>query len=1252
MIDLSSQAYTCSKPLIRPDLKHKDITTEDGAYTSVYPKDFIAPIGTIVMNLTDEFHKDAGVSCVLRPSGVTGLNLTQDVNGEAVMTLSGTVAISLVCNIDQDHIRPLWNVLASYSDSPMKLERGSLLTGSPEMIYRYKQATTTDEDETFTEIEAQIKANPAWLMQDIIHLQLDRTTTTHTTLHIRYLSNIEMNIEMNKAKPARYGWILIKRDNQTKTEFSVLSGGLLELTCPTLGDPKPSIEWILPDGNKVRAPYSSEDQRIVISDAGKLTLKASDISDDGVYHCIATNYLDADVLSIRVSVLPQDIEESEVNGVHLSKSLGGSLFLHCESNASPPASVHWILPDHTVVGQSFGNKNLYRNGSLKIYPLNERDRGIYRCLAANHLGVDLLASQVTVLGSKAKILSLTDVQDVEGSGDDPRPNTDDVQVFDSDTASARVNQESRTITSDRPYPRLRPVPPRGLANRRGNGRRIWNRRVFDKSSRQVDPQILADFIKKSQTSKSNSPNDANESDDKEGSGSLDDSSIQNQVATTTEKPERLYGGTMFTSHQVHDYQINATPFTWVTGTKDIVSTPYSMPEVYPMEPSVTITYREFQNDDTTPFMTTQGYSDTQSDGTRYSEPLQPVTLKFTLTDTMDDVDVPFSGDTPDLDSPNPEVTPSLELPGKTLNPGALTSTDEKSQTTFTAVTATREQDEITFHTTQRIKSNRLPPGSTIISHNQIHIIPPENKHPGRRRNFPGRRRVIRPNKITDIQSFLDKLRRQNLKSVRNTTMTYTVELTTDNDIQKAGPSMIRPVTTQRGKFNSSWTEPTMQSAPIVTLPNSADTSNHGPTPGSINIISTTGTLSATTIKSTKVIKGRIPWDRLFGSKGGQREILKRLRKPVKPQTTSQATTQTTTSAPFTTTTLPKLITTLPTAESLVAPLTARPPVIQKIPEVFEISSDDFSGSSDIEEPQTDDFLILFTTTNPSTSNIKTTTTTMYKPVNKSTSKVPRVSIIPAPTTKITSTDETVESSGLDSEVSVRLSGRYRENPRPGSNRKRLRGRRPSQTKTSTTRAPYRTTSAATAVLTTPSREVTKSRVTTSSHITDGDVSQSRVFDYPGTYLTSQVPSTSDPSRIYTTPRSKIQSDKKTVITSTGLKRLPETSARNTNMNLPDQPEPQPSTVKDISGPDESTPDPEYTTTSNNVDFKVSTQDPGSKPRVVGGNAVSFTVRSNSDALLPCEATGEPKPSISWKRTSTGIRPYLTYQGQVYKCEYS
>lgn len=1336
---------------------------DESSYTPVFPKDFIAPIGMMEMNFTDQFHNDASLACVVqRPTGLVNLNVTQGVRGEHVTTLTASVATSLVCSIDYEQIRHLWSILATYSDSPMILERGLLLTTPPDMIYKYKQARPSS-DEIFTEIETEIKANPAWLMQNTISLLLDRTTTTYSALHIKYLSNVELNIETNKVKRDQYSWTMIKRDNQTKTESAVLSGGMAELNCDTYGHPKPSIEWILPDGSKVRAPYSSEDRRIVIADNGKLTLRASDSSDTGVYRCIATNYLDADVLPFRVTVLSPDVEEEEANGVQLSRSVGDCLFLDCEATGSPKASVEWILPDLTVMDKSYANKKLFLNGTLGIYGLTERDRGFYRCLAANHLGVDLLVSLITISNNGTKTVTFTDL---EGSGDDSQENTEVSNSLQSEDLS-KVSQESRTVTSDRPYPRPRSSSRRIPTNRRGGSRRNgWMRRTFDKASRKVDPEKIADIIKRSQANKLGKPADPSEQSEADKRLSVDDETGSGNEVTEggiyipsqdviTESPEKNYGRVVTT----YDQNSTATIAEVVTGVPTIFMTPvrntnpetwdlYPYTDATPLQASVTLRNYEIQQDETTPFI---GYTVSSSDSKLYSpdmntiKPLQPVTLKFTVTESADEMELQFSGDVPETATKvtqGTDVTPVMDGSTQRMNPVVQSSTDHESQTTFTAVTTTeREQDEITFHTTQRIKSPRLPPGSTIISHQQIHIIPPNKKRPGRRRNFPSRRRIIRPNKITDIQSLLDKFKKPSAKHEGNATVPYTVQLTTDctlcggvstakskiaEEQKVVSPSSSTDVPTSSQRKTEKHITPTV-STPFVTSPMMhtktksvkveasrkpnasheqivpANTPKQRPTQNPIKV-STTIT-ATTTVKSSKVIRGKIPWDKLFGSKESQREILNRFRKPAKPSTTTQSTTSART---MTTTPPSRIATTLPTAESMVAPMTALPPVAKGNQDISETSSDDLSGSSSFTETQTSyEVITSFTTSSPSNSYHKTavllrpgTTPTYGSKVSTTTeSQITKTLPVP-PTSRSTSKDDTLESSssGSDPGETGGVVGRSWRNRKPGFHRRRFRGRRP--VKKTTTHAP---TTKFTTLETTSLAPMTESRVhrplytpagvterssasKPSSHKDSKKERENTAKTTSGPTAASSTTTTNTP-KPQTTAQSQIRSNERArggryQTQRPMIKRIRPKVSDNKHKDL-EQPSPTASFAKDKGGSKErmntgktitfdtvtvltaeesyKSPSDPYNsdtfnglsnsfdqttghdiTSSNTTGFESTTKGMTFKPRIVGGNAASFTVDSNSDAFLPCEATGTPEPAITWKRFSSSTGTCMLY----------
>ncbi|KAJ8280498.1 hypothetical protein GJAV_G00055590 [Gymnothorax javanicus] len=803
LTQVSHAALACAKPWISPHLKRKNITVDEGEYSPVSSHDFLAPIGSLEMNVTDQFHNEASVVCtVQRPSRMDNLTVLHE---EDTMTLSVTVATSVICNIDYEHIQKLWRILATYSDSPMHLERGLLLAKTPEMIYRYQQRRPgQNEDELFTAIDAEIKASPAWLMQGEVTLQLDRTTTTFSTLHIKYTSTVQLRMENKAQKRDRYSWTMIKRDNLTKTEHSVLTGGVAELNCQTWGDPKPSIEWILPDGSKVRAPYSSEDRRIVITDSGRLTLRAADTTDSGLYRCIATNYLDADVLIFRITVFSPDVEEDDVNGAQLSHSFADKLFLDCESSGNPKAAIHWILPDHTVLDKSNGNKKIYKNGTLGIQELSERDRGFYRCLAGNYLGVDVVASQVTILGTKKN--SDADLEG-EGSGSELESNAEENESSQNELPSSDPSQtsrqESRTITSDKPYPRHRPFSHRRTSGditqgRRGPStrRRNWGaRRVLSNASKRVDPQRWAEYMRRAQKGKTSQDEEKNNEE-----GETENTDSSEKAVTGTSGDEDLGSG-----ENLIKEQLIIIPSAVITSTikAEAITSFESETTEQPMvstAPHFTTNRWAAESNAVTPVKKSDYHTVTPSSNDLYAlerstnRPLNlPVTVKLKVTDTVSEMLVRISGDnletvtdvTPPLMIEYPNVT-MMDSPGTRVEPVVHTSTDPDGQTTFTAVTTTEsEQDEITFHTTQRIKSPRLPAGSTIISHQQIHIIPSNKPRSGRRRNFPDRRRVFKPSRINDIHAYLNRLKKTTVKpknkdNTENITIPYTNELTTDN----------------------------------------------------------------------------------------------------------------------------------------------------------------------------------------------------------------------------------------------------------------------------------------------------------------------------------------------------------------------------------------------------------------------------------------------------------------------------------------
>ncbi|KAG7480323.1 immunoglobulin superfamily member 10 [Solea senegalensis] len=1303
---LSDDAFTCTKPWIHAHLKQNNISLEEGDFTPVSPKDFVAPLGSIQMNLTDSFHSDASLSCtVQRPNAFENLTQTlEQEEGNNVTVLTAGITTYLVCNIDYEHIQQLWQILAAYSDSPLRLQRGLMLTRSPEMVYRYSQLKTEEEEERiYTNIEAEIKASPSWLMQGEVSFQLDRTTTTFSTLHIKYQSVVNLRVESTSKKRDHYTWTMIKRDNQTKTEHTVLTGGVAELSCQIQGEPKPLLEWILPDGNKVRAPYTGEDRRITITAEGKLIIRRADSSDTGLYRCIVTNYLDADILVFRLTVLSPDVEETDVNGVHISRPLGGNLAFDCSSSGSPKGSVQWILPDHSVVDVSHGNRKVYKNGTLLIQGLTERDRGFYRCLVANHLGADLLVSQVTVTGQTVENVI---VLDNEGSGMEMDFKVDDSLIekrvglneIPSSIPSDRNSQESMTVTYNRPYPRHRLQGRGGSGSRLGqrrrmpvSNRRIWSRKVFDKTSRKVNPDKFAELMKKAQDGLKKKTEKEKErviheeshpgyfGDGETGSGlGLDERFVivspgigkpnllfrqDNQTETST--PAEIGHNHMLATTEAHKMVMKTTDSHYID---------YS--EI--TEKTNTLTAESYMQSDSTPIKSTfTEYPSFVKKTDFYTllsnspSSVHPVNLQLTVEDTSQETQLQFSGE--HLTEPETSTGPALSFttdsniapmkdgPGKV---GLVVHTDPEGQTTFTAITTTdRKQDEITFHTTQTIKSPHLPAGSTIISQQQIHIIPHKNGRDGeRRRTFQGRRRFIKPNRIPDIQSFINKLKQSSVIKDGNASVPYRIELTTACDCEE---DKKKTVATR-----------VLIEAPLHQTKSPTTTKKTTASPRK-NFITFNTPITRTESKSEDYVASG---------------DMTRLNRPFITQKTSTTAQTTTTALTTTFATMPT-----PTSNSMAEPETLSP---TRRTESIEGSIDD-----DNEDSSSADFEV--TTLRPNFQHIATTSSPYYSRYSTTAGTPPELQTLPSPPTiKPPSVKHLDESSlsgsgGLSDNLVV-----IRQRPggtrgRQGQRRRPFRGRRPFKRPVINKLHPVTTTVVSTTE-TTPQQTIslykplyTQSRVEdkTTATVSTDQTSKTETKLYDGfawsassilpAYTTNKTPSITTTYNPTTTSIPSTTKESDTTVETRVQSNIRPPTQRNNDLNTRKPQVRRPtvqsnaaraSTEKDLSSDTVTvrTVEQRHTNTPatyNNIGthnaipnhvanneatsaniavFESTTKVMTSKPKIVGGNAASFTILSNSDAFLPCEAVGNPRPDITWKRFSTRTGNSFTIKGTMDK----
>lgn len=577
------------------------------------------------------------------------------------------------------------------------------------------------------------------------------------------------------------------------------------------------------------------------------------------------------------------------------------------------------------------------------------------------------------------------------------------------------------------------------------------------------------------------------------------------------------------------------------------------------------------------------------------------------------------------------------------------ATDSGRQALLSTITTTEsQQDEITFHTTQTLKSPHLLAGSTIISQQKIHIIPHKNNRSGgHRKIFHSRRRIIKPSRISNVQSLLNQLKQSSSKKSTGTTE---APPTTEKPVQKTTLSYLNYDITSKNIYTQKESRPDVSDGHIA----STYSTEFEPTPGQLlnkhkeSIISTTVITSTT---ASKVIRGKIPWTRLFGNKNREK-MLGRLKKPFIRRKLTTTTTAETKTARFTTTS-PNVFTTHSMDKKDILPPSRNM-------EKKEGSSDDYEGlsSSDSES----------TTLQPSISQVTTTTESYYRSFTTD-ETTPGLQILPLP--------PTVEAPSAANEVVLSGSGGLPDvlpiiRQRPGwkgQKRKVFRGRKPlnrpanelhqSQVKPSTTGNKMETT--------TP-HNWTYSHYKPSNKPADVNLYENIYWSSTNStlaYIATKkplIPSTTfNPTTTLreTTLRTKVYNTKPPNLSKTAQTRRPQVKGikpmKSNKAQETKEKSLSPGTMMTLTLEQKHTGTPaSYNVTdasfydrANDIemkssgiqDFEVTTKLMANKPKITGGNAASYTILSHSNAYLPCDAVGNPQPTIKWRRLPYGTGMY-------------
>ncbi|XP_033939835.1 contactin-3 [Pseudochaenichthys georgianus] len=165
---------------------------------------------------------------------------------------------------------------------------------------------------------------------------------------------------------------------QTMTDTALSIEENLFWECKANGKPKPSYSW-LKNGEQVMA-----EGRVQIEN-GALSVAALNLSDSGMYQCVAENKHGIIYSSAQLMVLasPPSFSKSPLRALLKARS-GSEVTLECKPEASPPAISLWKKGNEIL--QRSGRITLLPNGTLKIANVTRRDAAVYTCITKNQFG--------------------------------------------------------------------------------------------------------------------------------------------------------------------------------------------------------------------------------------------------------------------------------------------------------------------------------------------------------------------------------------------------------------------------------------------------------------------------------------------------------------------------------------------------------------------------------------------------------------------------------------------------------------------------------------------------------------------------------------------------------------------------------------------------------------------------------------------------------------------------------------------------
>ncbi|XP_072301099.1 matrix-remodeling-associated protein 5-like [Eucyclogobius newberryi] len=517
LLDLPS--LPCSAPLIISTGLNIPLDLPD--LPEILPREsFHEPLGTFSLSLSDQQGFSVDINCNVSHSDIAP-DVSSELSTFQSFPLPLALSFALECHAERQNYEKLWRIMAYYSESAVRFERGLMVSKAPTLAYRYRQGPET-EGEYHTGVKASITASPHWLLQAAISIQLNRARSNRKAVHLVLSTRVSAHSDLSTSRP----WVLIST-NHTFTGLSALSGSTIELPCPILSSGEHKVEWIFPDGSKILSSSSNHRWKVLPS---ALILQKVDLADAGLYYCKASNGKDIDIRPLQLVVIelpPSTAREL----VELSGIIGQPLTISCNASGSPLPFTSWLLPNgnlHWHGSALSGGITIEANGSLSLLRPSLRDAGHYRCIVVNQYGSDSLSTRLDLKPQQIPPLKSTFPRRPQSAAGRSTQIRAPLLRLDGGSGDGEEEKEENNVVRNR-QPFLNNLRRRGPGiTRPPNERRdrVRNRHRVTTNRQRIDPKKWADLLakirEKAMTGSDNQPTEPTEksevNEDVESSG--------------------------------------------------------------------------------------------------------------------------------------------------------------------------------------------------------------------------------------------------------------------------------------------------------------------------------------------------------------------------------------------------------------------------------------------------------------------------------------------------------------------------------------------------------------------------------------------------------------------------------------------------------------------------------------------------------------------------------------------------------------